>query len=122
MKKYLVIYLLLVSVGICQATSNHLPAVSTTKSNQDSLAAYEGKYMMKRNNETFYIALTLEKGVLVITESWGDKLKKYLERLNGDNFLVTGLGWSVEFKRDKDKKITQMIVSGIDTWNRVESK
>jgi hypothetical protein len=121
MKKYLVLCLLLVSACICNAASNHLPIVSTTI-NQDSLNAYEGKYMMKRNNETFYITLTLEKGVLVVTESWGDGLKKYLERLSGDNFLVTGLGWSAEFKRDKDKKITQLIVSGIDTWNRVENK
>ena len=90
-----------------------------TKPVQDSLAAYYGKYEMKRGSNAFYIQVTSENGELIFTELW-DKQKKQLKHLSADSYIVSGLDWSVKFLRDKDGKVKEVVVMGTDHWLKVE--
>lgn len=122
MKKYFILTLLFVVLlgSYCTAASQPDSTKPLVKTAQDSLSVYTGKYEMKHDGQTMNVTITLENGALVALQSW-DGLKKYLDHLKGDNFIVAGIGWSVEFKRDKNNKITGMLISGTDTWTRVDN-
>lgn len=87
----------------------------------DSLLAYIGKYQKDFNGTIFYLSLSVENGELVGTQLW-DKQKMAIKHLSGDNFIVSGLDWSVKFIRDKEGKVTQVVVMGKDAWTKVKSQ
>ncbi|HEY9003383.1 MAG TPA: hypothetical protein VIM89_18650 [Mucilaginibacter sp.] len=84
---------------------------------QDALTDYTGKYELSRDTN-LYVIIKIQDGALVATQSW-DKVEKHLDHLNGDNFIIAGQGWSVEFVRGGDKKVAKLIVSAKDVWNKV---
>jgi len=120
MKKHVIFYALILLDSFCILMPRHGAASTLRHIVQDSLTAYTGKYELKRGDQVLYINVSTEKGTLVGTQSW-DGSKKYLDHLSGDNFIVAGAGWSVKFIRDKDKKVSQMVVSGTDTWIKIKS-
>jgi hypothetical protein len=120
MKKHLIISLIISSAfALANAKPPHSFSATVSKMKQDTLSDYTGKYELSRN-KSLYVTLTIEKGSLVVTQSW-DNTQKHLDHLNGDNYIVSGIGWSVQFVRGTDKKVTQMIVSSADTWNKVNN-
>ncbi|MES2108377.1 MAG: hypothetical protein V4577_06515 [Bacteroidota bacterium] len=83
------------------------------------LAEYTGKYQVVQKRGTIGIKIELVNDELVCTQSWdGEKL--LLRHLSGDNFIMAGFDWSVKFLRDKDKKISQILVMGTDRWDKVK--
>lgn len=120
MKKLIIFTSLLISF---QATVSAFSAPKTIncfdQSKADSLAEYTGKYQVVQKRGTVAIKIDLVDGELVCTQLWdGEKL--VLRHLSGDSFMMAGFGWSVKFLRDKDKKITQILVMGTDRWDKVK--
>ncbi|RYE22085.1 MAG: DUF3471 domain-containing protein [Sphingobacteriaceae bacterium] len=122
MKTYLTLALLLVFFqnGFCKPVITIKKSTNPCRSTADSLAAYTGKYQKDFNGTVFYLSLSVENGELVGTQLW-DNQKLSIKHLSGDNFIVSGLDWSVKFIRDKEGKVTQVVVMGKDTWTRVKS-
>ena len=120
MKKYLILSLIIISAfALANAKPRYSCSATIRKMQQDTLSDYTGKYELSRN-KSLYVTLAIEKGSLVVTQSW-DNTQKHLDHLNGDNYIVSGIGWSVQFVRGTDKKVTQMIVSSADTWIKVKN-
>lgn len=121
MKTYLTLALLLVFLqnGFCKTAFPIKICTNICKSKTDSLTIYTGKYQKDFNGTLFYLSLSVENGELVGTQLW-DNQKLSIKHLSGDNFIVSGLDWSVKFIRDKEGKVTQVVVMGKDAWNKVK--
>lgn len=121
MKTYLTLALLLVFLQnrFCKTASTIKTSTNSCRSIADSLAAYIGKYQKDFNGTIFYLSLSVENGELVGTQLW-DKQKMAIKHLSGNNFIVSGLDWSVKFIRDKEGKVTQVVVMGKDAWTKVK--
>lgn len=121
MKTYLTLALPLVLLqnGFCKTAIQIKKSTTSCRSIADSLAAYTGKFQKDFNGTLFYLSLSVENGELVGTQLW-DKQKMALKHLSGDNFIVSGLDWSVKFIRDKEGKVTQVLVMGKDLWTKVK--
>lgn len=85
----------------------------------EDLSVYAGKFQMKRDGKDFYLSIEVVDGDLIATSLW-DHQKMNLKHLSGDKFIVSGLDWSVKFIRDKDNKVTKVLVMGTDLWTRVD--
>lgn len=122
MKNYLTFVLLFIFLknGFCK--TNHKSEIKTAvyEIRIDSLTEYLGKFQKNFNGTVFYISFSLEDKELVGTQLW-DNQKMALKHLSGDNFIVSGLDWSVKFIRDKEGKVIQVVVMGKDAWTKVKS-
>lgn len=120
MKKYLILALLFIfsQNGFCELKLKIGKSTSCYCISLDSLADYTGKFQKDFNGKVFYISFSVENEELVGTQLW-DNQKMALKHLSGDNFIVSGLDWSVKFIRDKEGKVIQVIVMGKDAWNKV---
>ncbi len=121
MKKYLTLTLLFIFLqnGFCKAGPKSERSTSFCRTKADSLTAYTGKYQKDFNGTLFYLSFSLENAELTGTQLW-DNQKMALKHLSGDNFIVSGLDWSVKFIRDKEGKIIQVLVMGKDLWTKVK--
>ncbi|HVV56400.1 MAG TPA: hypothetical protein VHC47_13790 [Mucilaginibacter sp.] len=120
MKKHLIFTLLTcATVAIADAAPRLQQVTSVEKIRQDSLTEYTGKYELSRDTN-LYVTIVIENNSLVATQSW-DNAHKQLEHLNGDNFIVSGIGWSVQFVRGDDKRVARFIISAKDVWNKVSN-
>lgn len=81
--------------------------------------AYTGKYQKESDGKIFYLNFFLEKGQLTAQQAW-DKRKMMIKPLSGDNFIVSGLDWSVKFIRNKAGEVSQVVVMGKDTWTKLQ--
>ncbi|MGN6638962.1 MAG: hypothetical protein ACTHJ8_08620 [Mucilaginibacter sp.] len=120
MKRHLIFSLLIIAVfTTIKASARFKPNTTIHKTQQDSLVEYTGKYELSRDTSLF-VVLRIKDKHLVATQSW-DNVEKYLNHLNGDNFIIAGYGWSVQFVRGDDKKVAKIIVSAKDVWNKVRN-
>jgi hypothetical protein len=121
MKTYLTLSLLFVFFqnGFCKTTSPIKTSTNICGSITDSLTIYTGKYQKDFNGTLFYLSIAVENGELVGTQLW-DNQKLSIKHLSGDNFIVSGLDWSVKFIRDKQGKVTQVVVMGKDAWTKIK--
>jgi hypothetical protein len=87
---------------------------------QNSLAAYTGKYQMTVNGSPVYIMVSEENGDLKLTSLWDDK-HNVLKHLSSDNFIMQVKDWSVKFTRDKKGNVIQVLVMGTDLWTKVNN-
>lgn len=88
---------------------------------QRSLAEYAGKYRLnKPGGPAPILGVSVVDSALVFTQLWDGK-KMPVKHLSGDNFIVEGLDWSVQFIRGADKNITEVLVMGSDHWVKVKS-
>lgn len=118
MKMYLIIVTLL-SFGAATSGKVNQSSRSASFYRPDQLAEYTGKYQKKYDATTLiYIRISLVNDGLVLTSLW-DNHTIELKHLSGDNFIAYGPDWSVRFMRDKDKKVTQVQVRGVDLWTKV---
>ena len=122
MKKYLTIPLLFIFLhnGFCKPYPQSEKSTSFCRIKADSLDAYTGKFQKDFNGTMFYLNFSLENGELIGTQLW-DNQKMAIKHLSGDSFIVSGLDWSVKFIRDKEGKVTQVVVMGKDAWTKVKS-
>jgi hypothetical protein len=112
MKKYLIVFTLIVlTQSLCKAANIKPGNNKHCLLQNDSLANYTGKY--KFSDREVYIHLDIVNGDLVGTQLW-DGNKVQFKRLHDDDFIVIGYDWSVKFLRDKDKKVTGILVRGTD--------
>ncbi len=120
MKKIIVLTVSLIALQIAfNAGSLSAAIINPIKTQTTSLSDFTGKYQMVQKRGTVAIRLDNVNGELVCTQLWdGEKL--LLRHLKDDNFIMAGLGWSVKFLRDKDKKVTQVLVMGTDRWDKVK--
>ena len=121
MKTYLTLSLLFAFFqnGFCKTAFPIKMSINFCERKADSLAAYTGKYQKDFNGTLFYLNFSVENGELVGTQLW-DNQKLAVKHLSGDNFIVSGLDWSVKFIRDKEGKVTQVMVMGKDLWTKVK--
>jgi hypothetical protein len=88
---------------------------------QQSLAEFAGKYQLNRpGGPAPFLSISVVDSALVFTQLWDGK-KMPVKHLSGDNFIVEGLDWSVQFMRDSNKNITEVVVMGSDHWVKVKS-
>jgi len=122
MKKYLTLTLLFIFLQnrFCKADPKSERSTTFYENITDSVTAYTGKYQKDFNGTMFYLEISLEDGELIGTQLW-DNQKMSLKHLSRDNFIVSGLDWSVKFTRDKEGKVTQVQVMGKDLWTKVKS-
>lgn len=118
MKKIITIACLLLLLQI--PFINASPAITNISVFQTNpLTEYTGKYQVVQRRGTVAIKIDLVDGELICTQLWdGEKL--LLRHLSGDNFMMAGFDWSVKFLRDKDKKVSQILVMGTDRWDKVK--
>ncbi|MXV50767.1 hypothetical protein GS399_07260 [Pedobacter sp. HMF7647] len=120
MKKSLILTAIIVFASYAFSKSAMAHAASVVAISQaDSLTAYTGKYEKDFNGKTFYLEIFLKDGVLVGKQLW-DNQEMALKHLDGDNFTVPGIDWSVKFLRDASGLVDQVLVMGTDYWKRVK--
>jgi hypothetical protein len=119
MKKLFILPLLCVfSYGtISQATPHKATIVHAKK---DSLNAYVGRYQSIQKQGTFLVEVLLTEDGRLLANSLWDGNKYALKHLTDDNFILTGFDWSVKFIKDKDNKVTKMLVKGTEYWDKVK--
>jgi hypothetical protein len=89
---------------------------------QSPMAEYAGKYQLnKPGGPAPLLLVTVNYSSLVFTETWDHNKTMPVKHLSGDNFIVEGLDWSVQFVRDKNKNITEVVVMGKDHWVKVKN-
>ncbi len=122
MKKYLTIPLFVIFLqnGFCKEYPKSEKSLGFCRIKADSLTAFTGKFQKDFNGMVFYLNFSLMDGELIGTQLW-DNQKMSIKHLSGDNFIVSGLDWSVKFIRDKVGKVTQVQVMGKDLWTKVKS-
>lgn len=116
----LIILWLMFATGynLCAEPRRHTSAeISNTDS---SFKAYTGLYQSIQKAGTYYINVKLTKnGQLIVHCSW-DNVKLTLLHLNGNNFMVQGFDWSLQFVKSKNNQISYFILHGTDRWDRVK--
>ena len=85
-----------------------------------NLTDYLGKYQASMNGQNAIIEISLKDGQLFATQLW-DGGSSPLQYKSGDEFTVIALSWPLRFIRDKDKKVTQLLLNGTDTFTRVKN-
>ena len=122
MKKYLI---LLMFVATQAFTASSTMAVSlkinTAPAHADGLEQFAGRYKLTQGTNVLFLSIYVENGKLVSKQLW-DGLVRPLDHLNGDNYMVTSVGWTVKFIRDKNNKVAKMQVAGHDIWTKVSDK
>ncbi|MDB5018137.1 MAG: hypothetical protein JWQ84_2969 [Mucilaginibacter sp.] len=81
---------------------------------------YLGKYQFTTNGQTLYLEITLKDGHLSGTQLW-DGATKPLDYVWDDNFKLRDIGWPIKFIRDKDKKVTQLLINNTDLFIKVKN-
>ncbi len=122
MKKHL-LFPLLAGLAFNFLININLPNPGGSFSNQQrqSLSEYAGKYQLnKQGGPAPFLGVSVVDSALVFTQLWDGK-KMPVKHLSGDNFIVEGLDWSVQFVRDSNKNITEVVVMGTDHWVKVKS-
>jgi len=122
MKKYLML-LMFVCAQTLTAPLTMAATLKTTKAPiyAESLEQYVGRYKLMQGKTALFLNIYEENGKLVSKQLW-DGLVKPLDHVNGDNFIVTSVGWSVKFMRDAKNKVAKMQVAGHDIWTKVADK
>lgn len=117
MKKYLILpaLFMLIQITFCNAFTRVI-VNRVSYSQQDSLAAYTGKYQTQQGMQTIYADVYVENGKLTAKSSVGDVL--VLDHLSGDNFIISKQGVAVKFIRDPANKVSQISVMGNIAWTR----
>ena len=117
MKKVLILLLFFISMQTMAATVKINGALAPA----DTLEQYAGRYKLTQGANAVYLNIYVENGKLTSKQVWDGQIKP-LDHLNGDNFIVSIVGWSVKFIRDKNRKVVQMQVRGHDMWTKVDEK
>lgn len=122
MKKAALLFLLSAAMGVavCKTSITKARSIHHQQPATDTLAIYTGKYQRVIHNDLFYIQFQIEDGNLVGTTLW-DGNKLLLKHLSSDNFIVSGIDWGVKFIRDKDGKVSEVVIRGADNWTRVKN-
>ncbi len=83
-------------------------------------ADYLGKYQITLNSQTLYLEVSLKDGQLWCTQLW-DGANSALDYISGDDFIIRALSIHMQFKRDQNKSITQLLLNGTDLFKKVKS-
>jgi hypothetical protein len=123
MKKHLLLPLLVVfALSILTSAYPRNTTGGLTYNQKQSLAEYAGKYQLNQpGGPAPLLAVSVADSSLVFTETWDHNKKMTVKHLSGDKFIVEGLDWSVQFIRDKNKNITEVVVMGKDHWVKVKN-
>jgi hypothetical protein len=122
MKKYLILLMFVCTQAfIAPSTMAASLKIKNYPIAADALEQFVGRYKLMQGTTALFLNIYEENGKLVSKQLW-DGLIKPLDHVNGDNFMVTSVGWSVKFIRDKNNKVKQMQVAGHDIWSRVADK
>ena len=116
MKKYLLL-LLIVSMQTMGATLK----INNAHPLPDDLEQFTGTYKRMQGTTVLMLNIYMDKGKLLSKQLW-DNAVKPVDRISGDEFVVAGVKWPVKFIRDKNKKVTQMLVAGHDLWTRIDDR
>ena len=100
---------MLVQIAFCNAGPGSL-----TLKQQDSLAAYTGKFQTIQGTPISYAELIIENGKLTARLSNDQTL--ILKQLSGDNFVVQEQNLAIKFIRDATDKIVKIAVNGNIEW------
>lgn len=117
MKKYL-IFLLFIAI---QASAASGKIKKWDGSPAENLEQFTGRYKLMQGKTALFLNLYIENGVLVSKQLWDNEIRP-LAPAEGDNFMVSKVNWPVKFIRDKNQKVTQMLVGGHDLWTKVDDK
>lgn len=121
MTRFITLILLLLSYqqGSCKGSFPDQRIKPSQQNRVSGTNAYTGKYQKESDGKIFYLNFFLEKGQLIAQQAW-DKRKMMIKPLSGDNFIVSGLDWSVQFIRNKAGEVRQVVVMGKDTWTKLQ--
>ena len=121
MKKILLLttVLFLIATAFCKALPLKSATMNIDKKQEAPLTDYTGKFKIELKRGAAVLEIAVVNGELVATQLW-DGEKVLLKHLSGDIFMVAGFDWSAKFLRDKDKKVTQILVMGTDHWLKVK--
>lgn len=120
MKKLIIFSLMsAITFGAFCKPVNRTP-IAIHKTADDSLKAYTGRYQSIQKAGTFLVEVLLTVDNRLIAHSLWDGNKYPLNHLNGDNFIMQGFDWSVKFERDKNNKITRLVLKGTEVWDRIK--
>lgn len=81
-------------------------------------ADYLGRYQITINKQTLYLEVSLKDGQLWCTQLW-DGAASAIDYISGDDFMIRALSLQMKFKRDQNKKITQLQLNGTDMFTKV---
>jgi hypothetical protein len=120
MKKYLIL-LLFIATQLTAAPSKLKKSLTTPIA--DNLEQFTGRYKRMQGSTVLMLNVYVENGKLVSKQLW-DFAVMPLKATTGDNFTVAAAktNWPVKFIRDKNQKVTQMLVAEHDMWTKVADK
>ncbi len=99
----------------CTLAALVLISVSLTAVAQNALTPYTGTYERMIGNYHATVIVSIKNNKLQAKQSWDGKVRIF-EQVGDNRFIITLDGWAVEFMRNKQKKVTQMIVLGNEVW------
>lgn len=85
-----------------------------------SPAEYLGKYQKTTGGQNLILEISLKNGKIWGTQLW-DGGKSQLSYIAGDSFVVNSTDWSIEFTRNGDKKVAQLLLNGKEVFTRVNN-
>lgn len=85
-----------------------------------SAADYLGKYKASVAGKDMILEISIINGKLWGTQLW-DGGKSQLSYIAGDNFKVNATDWSVDFTRNNDKKVSELLLNGKDVFTRISN-
>lgn len=122
MKKYLILLMFVATQTMAVTSTMAAPlTVNEAAVTAQALDQFVGRYKLMQGNTALFLNIYEEKGKLVSKQLW-DGLVKPLDHVEGDNYIVTSVGWAVKFIRDKNNKVAKMQVAGHDIWTKVSDK
>ena len=122
MKKYLILLMFVATQTITVTSTMAAPlTINEASVTAEALDQFVGRYKLMQGTTALFLNIYEEKGKLVSKQLW-DGLVKPLDHIEGDNYIVTSVGWAVKFIRDKNNKVAKMQVAGHDIWTKVSDK
>src|SRR5688572_1679993 len=85
------------------------------------LADFQGLYTMTMNGQEFFLEIKAAQETLILIQKW-DKKQVTFDRLGHLEFKSPIPPFSLEFRMNKEGKISEVFVFGKDRWTLVGTK